>query len=169
MKGTYKGRKISALIEQFAGNEIHAAYGVNYAYWFGMDLISWADKEDQDTNVHWKKWLKDNLDFELTNDNIFTMSILHELGHHYTQNMFSEEQWESESAAKDNISDEINDDNYEDQQMKYFDMPTERAATEWAVQIYNANKVAMKHWNKRFMCAIKHFEKKYNTYMFERI
>ncbi len=164
----YRGRKLSALAQEFIGNECPVAYGPMWAFWFGDDVITWGGDESRILNEAWKRYLKAEFDFDLTNENVFTLSLLHELGHYYTWDQFDEDEWDADRAHEEVINKTMTVENFFDNQFEYFNMPTERAATEWAISCYNANKVAIRHWNRRFMCAIRHFEKTTGKVVFER-
>ena len=68
----------------------------------------------------------------------FIISILHEVGHLYTRFNFSSSTWAESMLKKEKIQDTIfknedNDDVYEEMVIQYFNLPEEKAATEWAL------------------------------------
>ena len=169
MRGKFvKGRKLSALAEKFINGECKVIYGPMYAFWFGEDVITWSDCESLALNAAWGTWLKENFDFDLTNDNVFAMSILHELGHYYTWDSFTEEEWDNDRQHEECINKAMTTENFFEKQHEYFDMPTEKAATTWAIETYKANASIMRRWNRRFACAIRHYEKQTGRVVFER-
>ena len=170
MRGRFvKGRKLSALAQEFIGNECPVCYGPMWAFWFGDEGITWGGDESACLNIAWKIYLKKEFDFDLTNENVFAMSLLHELGHYYTWDQFDEDEWNADRAHEDKINKTMTVDNFFDKQAEYFNMPTERAATAWAIDTYRASgEVVMRHWNRRFNCAIRHFEKTTGKVVFER-
>lgn len=106
-------------------------------------------------NKLWKRYLKENFNFDLTENNVFTMSVLHELGHYLTADNFSYEEWKKDLDRK-----EIDYLDGDDWKMAYFNLPTERSATETAVKIYNSyDKKTINNWNKCFVNEIKHYQK----------
>ena len=115
-------------------------------------VISITISEDKEDNLVWKKFLKERFDFTLTNENLFTMSVLHELGHFYTIEYFTDEEWNAtpEEQFTSNI----------ERQYAHYEKPNEVMATEWAIAYYNANLACMRKWNHRFCCALRHLEKK---------
>lgn len=146
------------LIEKFIDNDCHACYGNQFAYLPDEEIIVFTCEEPIETNVEWKKFLKNTFDFNLTAENVFTMSILHELGHHYTVGYFSDEDWESQALEKG-----LEDLEGAELMQAYYNLPIEKIATEFAVKVYNENPKEMRIWNHRFNCAIRHFEKKYDV------
>lgn len=146
------------LIEKFIGNDCKVKQSNRFSYEPEDEVITFTFEENHDSNVEWKKFLKEKFNFTLTTENIFAMSILHELGHHYTVNLFSDEVWTSEATEEC-----LGDLTGTEREWAYFNMSTELAATDWAVSVYNANsKKAMRAWNHRFNCAIRHYEKKHH-------
>lgn len=152
-----KYNHLASLVFKFINKECYVNYGNCFAYDPTCETIIFNLDEDIIANQQWKIFLKYKFNFTLTKENIFTLSILHELGHHYTENLFSDEEWErqaSESTLTE--TDELKI------QQEYFNLPIELAATEWAVNTYRTSLDDMRIWNHRFTCAIKHLQKKEN-------
>ena len=147
--------KIAKLIEKFIGGDCEVKYSNMFSYEPVDEIITFTFGEDEFSNREWKKFLAEKYNFTLTKENIFAMSILHELGHHYTVDLFSDEQWEEEATESSLLGL-----TGAERHQAYFNLPIERAATEWAVMVYRENSKAMLAWNHRFACAIKHCEKK---------
>ena len=168
-------RKISELVAMFTGCAATRGDEFMMSVDNGEFLISWTDGEIAGLNKTWKYRLKEDYDFDLTAENVFIMSILHELGHCATVNNFTEEEWEFEYHLKNHIGDKVlaaaEKDDYDEwfeQNQKYFLMPTEKAATDWAIEQYRANPVEIRKWQHRFNCAIKHYNKVSGREVFER-
>ncbi len=166
-------RKISKLVAEFTG--CAATRGDEYMMTIddGQFLISWTDGEIAGLNKTWKYRLMEDYGFNLTKENVFIMSILHELGHAMTVGNFSEEQWENEFHLKEEIGDEViaaienkDGDEWFYQNQRYFLMPTEKAATDWAIEQYRTMPF-IRAWQHRFNCAIKHYEKVSGRKVFE--
>lgn len=120
------------------------------------NIITFTFEDDYESNLEWKKYLKDVFNFELTNENLFSMSILHELGHYHTIDLFSSSEWNEQ--ATEMVLEKVPE---AERFQAYFRMPVEQAATTWAVNYYLKNKMKMRKWNHRFNCAIRHYEKKH--------
>lgn len=147
------------LIEKFIGNDCNVELSDRFSYEPTDEVITFTFEENHDSNVEWKKFLKEKFNFTLTAENVFAMSILHELGHHYTVELFSEDVWETEATEKC-----LGDLTSSERQQAYFNMNIELAATDWAIRCYNCNsKETMRAWNHRFNCAIRHYEKKHHV------
>lgn len=147
--------KMAKLIKKFIGNDCDVKYSNMFSYEPTDEIITFTFGEDEFSNREWKRFLAENYGFVLTKENIFALSILHELGHHYTVDLFSDEQWEEE-ATESSLLGLTGSARHQ----AYFNLPIEKAATEWAVMVYRENPKAMRAWNHRFACAIKHYEKK---------
>lgn len=90
-------------------------------------------------NLDWKAFLKREYGFDLTRKNWFVMSVLHELGHHFTLDAFTvEETAKSQRECEDPV--------------EHYIEPVERAATEWAIEYYNTH--GMDVWNKEVMAML---------------
>jgi len=166
-------RKISKLIAEFTG--CAATYGDEYMMSFTENgpMITWTDGEVAGLNKTWKHRLMEDYGLVLTKSNVFILSILHELGHAVTVGNFTEEEWETEFHLKEEIGDEVmaaaEDNDYNEwfyQNQRYFLMPTEKAATDWAVEQYKTNPF-IRAWEHRFNCAIRHYEKVSGRKVFE--
>ena len=147
------------LIEKFIDNDCKVKLSDRFSYEPTDEVITFTFEENHDSNVEWKKFLKEKFNFTLTAENVFTMSILHELGHHYTVDTFSDEVWEKEATEEC-----LGDLSGVERERAYFNMSTELAATKWAVETYNSNSPKLlRSWNHRFNCAIRHYEKKHHV------
>jgi hypothetical protein len=97
---------------------------------------------------------------------IFLLSLLHEIGHSETWDEF-EDNFEEYSLKRKQISFDLHllyytnrEQNIEEKikelHFKYFDLPEERAATEWAVEYIKSNSISLsKDWNKISKAIIK--------------
>ena len=150
-----KYQKIAKLIKKFIDNDCEVCYDDVFFYSPDDELICFTFGEDKESNREWKKFLAEEFNFTLTEENIFAMSVLHELGHHYTVHLFSDEQWEQEATEST-----LEGLEGAEKDQAYFRLPIEKAATEWAVMVYRENEKVMHAWNHRFNVAIRHQEKK---------
>ena len=102
-------RKISKLVAKFTG--IPACRGEDFMFMVDGEtnsgLIFWSDGETAALNQTWSYRLMEDYGFKLTNENIFTMSILHEMGHAMTVGNFEVEDWNIEYALKEKIGEEM--------------------------------------------------------------
>ena len=167
--------KMTTLVEKFLDEDnILILHGDKFFY--GKATIGNNDKvypaiqytvdEEPGENDDWAKWLFENYKFNLTAENEFILSLLHELGHHYTLCYFemnvAEKTTEIEEKMIDDLLDQFNDD-WEQMRKKvneyHFNLPHEKLATEWAIASYNANIKYMRKWSSRFNSALKHYRK----------
>lgn len=78
----------------------------------------------------------------------FLSSFFHELGHIMTANNFTDDDWDNYFDdvydIEDNIYEGITEEECKELNFRYFDLPMEKAATEWACKYMreNADKVA---------------------------
>ena len=161
-------RKITKLLQKFLGNNVDVSFGGEFACILGTGEITWGIGESVVVNGTWAYRLWEDYGFELTNENVFVLSILHEAGHYMTEDDFSEDEWEVEIARKATIEKEMTRDNFWDKNQEYYLLPTEKAATDWAIEAFRSHKPEMRKWCHRLNCAIKHYEKKTGKVVFER-
>jgi hypothetical protein len=147
---------LAKVISKFINAECSVCEANLFCFIPDENIITFTFQDDYESNFEWKKYLKNCFNFELTNENLFSMSILHELGHYHTINLFNPTEWEEQ--ATEMVLEKVPE---EERIQSYFKMPIEQAATAWAVKYYNENELKMRKWNHRFNCAIKHYEKKH--------
>jgi len=158
--------KLQKLVEKFINYDCEVEYDKNGFFYFPNGVIAITLNDKMEDNATWKKFLKETYNFNLTQENLFSLSILHELGHHYTLDDLPEEEQErdiiSETIENDLETSGKNEVSYtsEELQMIYFNSLREKVATDWAVETYRENEKAMRHWNHRFVCALRHCKKK---------
>lgn len=81
-----------------------------------------------------------------------TLSFLHELGHHNTLEIISEEDYVASEIIKQYLYEQDIED--EERFIKYFDCPTERAATVDAIKFCNNNPSIVKKLDEELLDAI---------------
>lgn len=122
-------------------NKFFSKYGIDCTCEFGDELkyepsdlcIVIEKKYDSSIDEFFVSYLT-NLGLEKKVDAI-VLSILHELGHHYTCNQFTEFEWRIDNLRKDTqiyLGDKKDPSN-EEILFGYWDCPTERCAQEWVV------------------------------------
>ena len=158
--------KLQKLVEKFICGECDVIYDPSGFFYYPDEVIAITLNDSMADNVVWKKFLKQTYNFDLTHENLFSISVLHELGHHFTLDSLSDEEQEQDvvsdailEALKTSGKNEVSFSS-EDLQMIYFNSNREKVATDWAVEMYRANETVMRHWNQRFNCMIRHYKKK---------
>lgn len=74
--------------------------------------------------------------FNYTIPNIFMLTLLHEVGHAYTFFSFSKDEIRTARRAKEHLEKELKRNNIDSVYIRYFDLPIEKVATEWAIAYY---------------------------------
>lgn len=117
-----------------------APFGIHKAF-CSDDFSYWYESED----VHYKltvtvedEWFMDFIEetFGYKAQYPFIMSLLHEIGHHYTIDEVEDEDETYSEDEKERISEEMQTANAEQTKVlewEYFNLPDEIIATEWAV------------------------------------
>ena len=111
-------------------------------FWYDQkeNQITLGLNESYMDNLDWKLFLKNEYNFQLTRENWFTLSVLHELGHHYTIEYFTTEEWNESQHDYEDVNDHFNE-------------LVEKVATEWAIEYYNM--VDIDFWNKKITNALR--------------
>lgn len=107
--------------------------GEDFCYYPEEHMIQWGFFGNPKTDAHFMQFM---YEYGLRHPfavNVFTMSLLHEIGHYITLHYFNEEVRASNIAEKnDHIHDDTIETNY-----WYWELPTEFAANMWAIEWVN--------------------------------
>lgn len=161
LKGTKKLNKtISAQLKPFG---IPCAYlGTEYSYFPNNDKIEFKITEDEIGDQLFIDFIKDYFNYDVQYS--FIISLLHEVGHFYTYNELEEDVQDFCTDEKEKIDKAMeNAETYEEVKelmYKYFTLPDEIVATEWAVNFAENNpKVLDKMWHKCYNALGEFYEK----------
>lgn len=141
-------KELVKIIKELTNYEVDVEY-CTYGFFYEPDgtirfTLNDSFYEDED----WRQFLAEKFGFTLTAYNWFTMSILHELGHHYTIEYFDSEEWNE-------MCDELDSNDSHAINFNHFNQVNELMATEWAIEYYRQNKSEMNHINRKFKKAFK--------------
>lgn len=148
LKGCKKLNK--AITAQFKPFGITKVIGADdYAYYFDDAIVTFR-LNITDSDEAFSKFVKERFNFE--DDNIFMLSLLHEVGHHVTDDDINENIYNFCKQEKDRIESEIynvDEDRWLELQYQYFNLPDEIMATQWAVDYIKKHpKKVRKMWKK---------------------
>lgn len=133
-------KKLSTTIH----NSIKRNIGINTAVRFGAEFesfyldnkISYSLIFAKPADKYFKEFFENCLGFIFESDNddfdIFTLSLLHEIGHIKTMKKFTQKQIDKDFEKKDEISEWAME--AKRTHFVYFSLPTEIAASRWAVE-----------------------------------
>jgi hypothetical protein len=152
----YKGiRKlnnaVSAILAPFGISKARYDDENGYTYYPTNHKVTFKILEEYVGDDLFIEFVKDTFDFTIPNS--FIISLLHEVGHHYTLDTIDEETLNFCYDEKQRISEELNTaETYEDIKAlfyQYFMLPDELEATTWAVDYAEAHPRKIKiMWNK---------------------
>ena len=116
--------------------------GEDFCYYPSLHTVQWGMFDSEKTDNHFRQFFHE---YGMKNDEcIFIISLLHEVGHFQTIHFFSNEEFESDFAAKENrISDGTIDTDY-----WYWELPIELAANMWAINWINEHPIEVKELYK---------------------
>lgn len=117
-------KKLIETLENMIDHDCKIVVGDSFKYIWGKEEIQIDPDEGYMDNLEWKKFLQKEFNFTLNHKNWFILSVLHELGHHYTLDLFDEE---TVRKSQHGIGKNQNEHFYEQ---------VEVVATDWAVSYY---------------------------------
>lgn len=134
---------------------LKSALGKDFSYNVITEIVQYAIVVDEDQNNFFSEFIEKNFDYKVTD--IFLVSLLHEVGHHFTVDDFDDAEWGFDHTQKVFIENSINEDNYREKSFEYFSLPTEFAATAWAIEyLKNHEEEMYRRWNEMLQ-HIQHF------------
>lgn len=107
--------------------------GEDLEYYLEENIITIPKTYDDSMDCYFMKWLRQH---GLTTDfDCLVLSILHEIGHFETENLFTYQEWENDNAFK--VALQFT--NLEDEEFyfSYWDSPTEYVANMWLITYAN--------------------------------
>ena len=152
MNVVMEAEPITKVLNDFlAPFECEARLGTDFAYYTDDSSITYALLVRDESEEAFQKFVEKL--FPNIHAPIFLWSILHELGHHETEDEFEDDEWEDYMALTSmDISNEV-----------YFELDIERAATVWAGEYIQSHVDEVAElWNK-LQPAIKNFYSKLNV------
>lgn len=115
----------------------------DFSYWMDSEEITYGLVVTDYADKMMTTWVKDTFDFKI--GNIFVFSILHELGHYFTEDDFTDEEMDADTELKETLEDGLTklrrrSKEYNELYQSYFGLPTEYSATKWAVDWIRENR-----------------------------
>lgn len=158
LKGVNKLNKfITNMVRLYICNDIECVFNTEFC--IVENKLYYSLFVDEDTDKHWVDWIHDTYkDFD--NFSTFVLTFLHEIGHYHTIHNFD---WEAADVEKANLVVDLDADTEEEMIAKrraYWELPIEKAATDWAVNFYKSHRVEMKNFYKDCMAGIAEFYNK---------
>lgn len=159
LKGFKKLNKtVSEELKQFGIK--NSFLGDGYSYDFNSNSISWTLIEDESDEAY-NDFLLDRFGYKATDDDIFFISLMHEVGHSKTEDDIDGFTYEYCQEEKDRISIELGEAITKEEKKKlhyqYFYLPDEFSATAWAMNFIKKHPKKSKNIRKRLEKAIFEF------------
>lgn len=126
-------RKLENFFKEY---DIELAFrvGEDFAYFYETDVVNYSLTTLGKQDVYFQKFFH-KLDSRIKNVDVFMLSILHEVGHSQTLADIDDDLYEQELRVKATLDGGKKADNY-----IYFGLPSEIAATLWAVDFILDNR-----------------------------
>ena len=107
----------------------------DFAFWPKEGIISVSIFSAEDDTKDFREFCA-SLGLDKADFDVFGVSFLHEVGHAATLETFSPQQRGSDTRRKKLIEDDLIAPN---RNFRYFNLPTEKAATQWAINFIKTN------------------------------
>ena len=135
-------------------------YNDCYEYHFDNNSVGWTLFETE-IDKYYNDFIKERFNLELTENDIFLISLLHEVGHYKTDDGVNDNVYDFCLEEKDRLSNELNDIEDEEEIRKlhyqYFNLPDEWGATFWAVKYMKEHPKKCKRIAERLQNALNDF------------
>ena len=131
-------KKLEEFFSEY-GIELTFRVSEEFAYFYDKDVVNYSLTTLGKQDLYFKKFFY-KLDNRIKDIDIFMLSILHEVGHSQTLNNIDDVLYEQEQRVKETLDGSKKADNY-----IYFGLPSEMAATLWAIDfiIENSEKLSV--------------------------
>lgn len=148
-------KKVSLFVQSFDESLI-AKLGTDFEYNFEKERVQFPLAIDDVHDAYFTEFIKKVFDYDVPN--AYMMSLLHELGHHFTGFDFDDEDEEHYLTKVEEIQNKMLD-NEDNKQLhfEYYSLPQEIAATAWAVNVYRNNEKDIKKAWKKIKKALKEY------------
>ena len=140
-------KKVTLFVQNF-DEDLKAKLGYDFEYNFEKERVQFPLASDSIHDDYFSEFISKVFQYDVPNP--YMMSLLHEIGHHFTGFDFSDEDEEYYLQKVEEISNRLfNDSNNKQIYFEYYSLPQEVAATAWAVDFYRNNeKKIRKAWKE---------------------
>lgn len=150
-------KKVTAFCKQF-NSDLKARLGEDFEYSFEKERVQFPLEVTEQHDKLFKIFIKKIFDYDVPN--VFMMSLLHEMGHHFTGENFTEEDEALYLERNAEITERIMNDEGDQPFYDYYALPQEMAATHWAVDVYRNNEKAINKAWKQIKKALKEYQRR---------
>ena len=154
--------KLTEILQKFVkkfGCDIEV--GEEFSYYYDDALINYSLIIPVFSDKVWKEYVLKTFNYKIKN--IFMFSLLHEIGHHMTYDLYTEKDCKKEDETIKKIEKALacstsyaTDKNLN---LAYFNLPMEKTATKWAVRYYKTHSLEMELLWRKFKRELKKFYK----------
>ena len=152
-------KAVSAQLKPFGISK--AVLSTEYSYVFADGSVTFKITEGSIEDEWFNEFIEERFGYHV--ENTFIISLLHEIGHHFTMGKFNKFQQSKERVAIAKIEHNLSESNDEDfdkeMYKKYFDLPMEKSATKWAVNYYRTHRQAINRFYKKLEKELQKFYK----------
>lgn len=158
LKGINKlNKNITAMVNEYICEDITCKFNTCFA--MAEDRLYYSLFVDEDMDRDWQIWLHDTYGDRYSDDfSTFVLTFLHEVGHYFTEDDFDDDVEKKQALVID--ADLDDEETTVSKRRTYWELPVEKAATDWAIDFYNNNKEQMKNFYKDVMTFISNFYNK---------
>lgn len=148
-------RALSMWFNEHGVTNLEFVEGEDFCYYHGLHVVQWGMFDSGIIDNHFQQFF---YEYGLNYDDVsvFFLSLLHEVGHYMTLHYFSDDLRANDIAAKEcKLADGTIETSY-----WYWELPTEFAANEWAINWMNDNEDLFQ--DLYYLC-MRHLEQIFNN------
>lgn len=159
LKGIKKLNKaVTALVNEYVCEDIKCKFSTIFC--IDDDKLYYSLFQDEHTDAIWRKWLALEYGDRYNEDfSTFVLTFLHEVGHYFTIEDFDDD-YENDQKAKASLAIDYDNDTEQEiveKNFTYWELPVEKAATDWAIDFYNEHFKEMKIFYMKLLSVISDF------------
>lgn len=154
-------KRIDRIINEFTAQfGLAATLETDFCYYYNTHRVAYALTVVDESAKYFIPYCK-HLNKNVTAD-IFLISLLHEIGHHFTRFNFSEDEWERVHEEKEHIEKALGRNPKKAAKWNniYFNLDVERAATEWGLNYMITHEDEVAEFWEELKAAILRFYRK---------
>lgn len=165
LKGVKKlDKSVTKLVRAYICDDIRCHFNTEFAV--VDENVYYSLFQSEETDRIWAAWLKDTYGRRYKKDfSTFVLSFLHEIGHYFTIDDYDDAFDEKANLVIDFDAD--SDEEIVEKNRAYWELPVEKAATDWAIDFYNSHREEMKIFYKDLIAIIGDFYRKNLTKDYE--
>lgn len=148
--------KVNQVVEDFVAQfGCGAIMGDEFGYLYGRSIVEWSLLIGREVDEFFYSFVTKEFPDAFTN--LFVWSLLHEVGHHETIDMWSKEEQKEFDSIKEELDKRYQEEDSREACFEYFNLPDEYEATRWAAEYIQSHELELIDFTKKMRAAVKNF------------